>query len=99
MLLLVREESPFCLVRSPIVLWQSIASRLTTYILSQKRDEQDKSKMASVRKVLLLMLSAAMAAPIAPSPVDEEKARIHDMTEAEKAAIVGHSVFPSLLRQ
>lgn len=49
--------------------------------------------MAPVRNVLLLMLSAAMAAPISPSPVDEEKARIHDMTEAEKAAIVGHSVF------
>ncbi|KAL1985313.1 hypothetical protein VTN96DRAFT_7991 [Rasamsonia emersonii] len=43
--------------------------------------------MAPVRNVLLLMLSAAMAAPISPSPVDEEKARIHDMTEAEKAAI------------
>ncbi|KAL1969810.1 hypothetical protein VTN77DRAFT_7319 [Rasamsonia byssochlamydoides] len=41
--------------------------------------------MSSVRNVLLLMLSVAMAAPI--SPIDDEKANINGMVRAEKAEI------------
>jgi hypothetical protein len=49
--------------------------------------------MASIRNVLLIMLSVAMAAPIAPTPIDEEKANIDGMTQAEKADIVSYSFF------